>query len=319
MDTEQVSTRIEQLVDHLRASKDSQITLGDVAGVTEVLLATMRRYFNSLDISLYEEMRALSDHIKRARSEISELQPDDLKETRIPRAGKELEAIVQSTEEATGTIMDAAEEIMSADSSDIDAYKQTVDDACMRMFEACSFQDITGQRITKVVSTLTHIEERLSTLQTAWGPDIQDAKRDGEPEVEQVIDRQDEVKAGLLNGPALAGEGIDQSAIDSLLSGDDAGEAPAAAAEPAPEAEPEPAAAAEPEPEPAPEPAAEATPEPASEPAPESAEAEPAEAAAEKPDEKKKKKPATDTADDVEELAAAGEEVSQAEIDALFD
>lgn len=319
MDTEQVSTRIEQLVDHLRASKDSQITLGDVAGVTEVLLATMRRYFNSLDISLYEEMRALSDHIKRARSEISELQPDDLKETRIPRAGKELEAIVQSTEEATGTIMDAAEEIMSADSSDIDAYKQTVDDACMRMFEACSFQDITGQRITKVVSTLTHIEERLSALQTAWGPDIQDAKRAGEPEVEQVVNRQDEVKAGLLNGPALAGEGIDQSAIDSLLSGEDAGEAPAAAKPaPEPEAEPEPEAAAEPEPEPAPEPAVEATPEPASEPASESAEAEPAEAPADKPEEKKKT-PAKDTADEVEELAAAGEEVSQAEIDALFD
>jgi len=279
----------------------------------------MRRYFNSLDISLYEEMRALSDHIKRARSEISELQPDDLKETRIPRAGKELEAIVQSTEEATGTIMDAAEEIMSADSSDIDAYKQTVDDACMRMFEACSFQDITGQRITKVVSTLTHIEERLSALQTAWGPDIQDAKRAGEPEVEQVVNRQDEVKAGLLNGPALAGEGIDQSAIDSLLSGEDAGEAPAAAKPaPEPEAEPEPEAAAEPEPEPAPEPAVEATPEPASEPASESAEAEPAEAPADKPEEKKKT-PAKDTADEVEELAAAGEEVSQAEIDALFD
>jgi len=64
--------------------------------------------------------------------------------------------------------MDAAEEIMSADSSDSGAYQTAVNDACMRIFEACSFQDITGQRISKVVRTLTYIEDRLNKLQQAW-------------------------------------------------------------------------------------------------------------------------------------------------------
>ncbi len=159
-----VSGGLELLVDHFRADPERSVSLGDVAAVTEVLMSSMQRYFSTVDVSMYEEFRNLAEHIAQARCEISELRPNDLKETRLPRAGAELDAIVQATEEATGTIMDAAEEIMGADSSDADAHQALVTDACMRIFEACSFQDITGQRISKVVGTLTYIEDRLNML-----------------------------------------------------------------------------------------------------------------------------------------------------------
>jgi chemotaxis protein CheZ len=117
-----------------------------------------------------------------------------------------LEAIVASTEEATGTIMDAAAE----------NYVEAINEACMRIFEACSFQDITGQRITKVVNTLTYIEERLHGLQDAWGPDIEDA--DGAaPEPGKDDDARPD--KDLLSGPALDGEGILQDQVDDLLNG----------------------------------------------------------------------------------------------------
>ena len=215
MDTDDVSSGIKQLVDHLRTNQSTNVSLGDIAGVTEVLLATMRRYFNSIDTTLYSEFRGLSEYIQRARSEISELRPNDLKEEKIPRAGLELEAIVTATEEATGSIMDAAEEIMSADPAS-ENYGETVNDACMRIFEACSFQDITGQRITKVVSTLTYIEERLHGLQDAWGPDIADAEGEA-PEIAGHEDARPD--KDLLNGPALDGEGIKQDQVDDLLNG----------------------------------------------------------------------------------------------------
>ncbi|MFP6774051.1 MAG: protein phosphatase CheZ [Alphaproteobacteria bacterium] len=215
MDTEKVSAGIEQLVDHLRANDSVQVDLGDIAGVTEILLATMRRYFNSIDTTLYSEFGGLSEYIQRARTEISELRPNDLKQEKIPRAGLELEAIVASTEEATGTIMDAAEEIMSADAA-AENYVEAINEACMRIFEACSFQDITGQRITKVVNTLTYIEERLHGLQDAWGPDIEDA--DGAaPEPGKDDDARPD--KDLLSGPALDGEGILQDQVDDLLNG----------------------------------------------------------------------------------------------------
>ena len=151
---------------------------------------------------LLNEVRALSAVITRARGEIAEIRPNDLKAEKLPRAGKELEAIVRSTEEATGAIMDAAEAIMSANPS------QELVDHCTRIIEACAFQDLTGQRITKVVTTLTTVENRLHSLEAAWG---------GVADSHHAEARDEEDDARYLNGPALAGEGHDQASIDALF------------------------------------------------------------------------------------------------------
>ena len=216
---DELPKQIELLVDSLRKDKDSRLSLGDVASVTEVLIATMQAFFRSIDTSIYRECRALSEYIANARVEIASLQPVDLEDSHIPRAGLELDAIVQQTEEATHTIMEAAEEIMGADPADTDAYQATTQDAVMRIFEACSFQDITGQRISKVVETLSHIENRVLELRDLMGITEDDIRvaRENHPEEEK-----DENKR-LLHGPALEGEGIDQSAVDDLM-GDDGAE-----------------------------------------------------------------------------------------------
>jgi len=209
-DAGELTRQVGALVDHLRGDPARTISLADVAAVTEILIASLHRYTRSIETALYRECQALSDHIVRARTEIAEIRPKDITERRIPRAGQELAAIVQATEEATSTIMGAAEEMMSADASDAAVLKGVVDGACMRIFEACAFQDITGQRIAKVVNTLDFIEGRLNSLRTgtfAAGGEAEEAP------LEAADDRQ------LLNGPALAGEGIDQGAIDALMGG----------------------------------------------------------------------------------------------------
>ena len=79
-------------------------------------------------------------------------------------------------------------------------------DATTRIYEACSFQDITGQRITKVVSTLKTIEVKVDSILAAFG-----SRREGfapaplpDPET-------------LLNGPQLPANAMDQTDIDKLL------------------------------------------------------------------------------------------------------
>ncbi len=180
---------------------------------------------------LYRDCRDLATYIAKARREIAYMRPDEMKTERLPRAGKELEAIVQATEEATQTIMTAAENIIAADRGHPDAYRETIDGACMRIFEACSFQDITGQRITKVVHTLTYIEEKLNTLQAAWGPDLKDAIG-----IEDEVAPDDESR--LLNGPALAGEGVSQADVDALMAADSQPAGGKAAPSPKPAAKP---------------------------------------------------------------------------------
>ena len=159
--------------------------------------------------SLYRDCRDLARYIANARKEIAQIRPSRLKQEKIPRAGEELDAIVKATEQATNTIMNAAETIMGSPGDEA-----VINDACMEIFEACSFQDITGQRITKVVKTLKHIEERLDGLQAAWGAELGfEEPEEEEPEGEEA----------LLNGPQLEGEGIAQDDVDRLL--EEAGEA----------------------------------------------------------------------------------------------
>ena len=156
--------------------------------------------------SLHQDCEDLANFIMAARSEIAEIRPNDLKQEKLPRAGKELDAIVEATETATNQIMNATEKIMSARVTDADV----VNDACMEIFEACSFQDITGQRISKVVSTLNYIEEYLARLTKAWGHHMDKAAA-----AEAGAEGDDE--SALLNGPALDGEGVNQDDIDTLF------------------------------------------------------------------------------------------------------
>ena len=211
---------IEPLVDRLRAGDHLPIALPDVAAVTEILMRSLESYFKSIDLTLYKECQDLADYIEDARAEISSLSPDHDDSAGIPRAGQELDAIVEATESATDTIMQAAEDLMSFDSDDFDEYKNHINDEVMKIFEACSFQDITGQRISKVVKTLNHVEDRVSKLIAILGVTSESAVSKGsKPIIDPTTgELNDEVSdEDLLNGPALAGEGIDQGEIDSLL------------------------------------------------------------------------------------------------------
>lgn len=247
----------------LREDRHSRLGISEVAAVTEVLVSTAGRYFNSLDTAIYQEFNNLSEHLSTMHDEIAKVQADKIKGDKLPSAGQELDAIVKATETATDSIMEAAEDMMGADIADPAAYKAVVDDACMRIFEACSFQDITGQRITKVLTALTYIEERISQFVTmANDAGIESDNTDDGPSGDEA----------LLNGPQMDGTGVSQDDVDAMMNGtppeaeaapEPAPEPVAAAPEPAPEPEPEPVAAA-PEPEPV---AAAPAPEPA--PAPE--------------------------------------------------
>ena len=275
---------------------------------SEALVALMRGFFQQLDKRRSEEFRVIAGYIAKAKDEIREMRPHDISQDRIPTAGAELEAITRDTEVATNNIMNSAEAIMGADISDPQAYKAMVDDEVMKIFEACSFQDITGQRVSKIVNVLKQIEERVGRLANTLGVD------DGGPtEMTAEEKRRQDL---LLNGPAIGGPETKQNDIDALFDGGfdsfDAVEAAAPVAEaPAPVAE-------APAPKPAPAPVAEApkpAPAPAPKPAPAPVAAAPAPAP--KPAPAPAPKPAPAPVPAAPAADAAGN--SQDDIDALFD
>jgi chemotaxis protein CheZ len=144
------------------------------------------------------------------RQEIAALGVNELKDARLPGAGQELDEIVRATENATNSIMACAEELLAADASD-PAFADNVQDVATRIFEACAFQDLTGQRIAKVVETLRVIESRVARFASAVRlPDEAPVTGD---EAARAACRRDLI----LNGPQAKGVAIEQDAIDALL------------------------------------------------------------------------------------------------------
>ena len=207
----EVAQKVRGAIETLRDSNVRERPLVEVLELSHQLADAMKFFFGSLDQTIQGEFRYIADFIAKARDEISELCPNEIRDERIPGASMELDAVVRDTEKATEAIMSEAETLMGMESSDA-AYKAAVDDAMMRMIEACSFQDLTGQRVNKVVTTLRHIEERVTQFSQALG--VQDAERE-ETEEER---RQREL---LLNGPAMNGPEVKQDDIDSMFDQND--------------------------------------------------------------------------------------------------
>ena len=205
------ASHFDRLVEFLKQKREN-VTFHDIISLAEVAAQSLQSFFQAMDAKVYRELREIAGYIDSMRSEIGALQVNDLKNSRIPSAGEELGAIVQATEQATNTIMECAEAVMGADESDPAAYKALVDEKMMIIFEACSFQDITGQRVSKVVETLQHIEQRV--VRFADVMKVKDLEGFITEKERESNERKEKL---LLNGPQLAGAGVDQSDVDKMF------------------------------------------------------------------------------------------------------
>lgn len=157
-----------------------------------------------------DERQLLLAYVKAARKAIAELRPTDIRFNRLPSAMSEIGMIIETTETAANQIMDSVDAIMAAP-ADLEPveYRQFVEGKCMSLMEACAFQDLAGQRSTKVIETLLHIEDKLGALAGLLG-ESEEAPEEAPPPPANEDDL-------LLNGPSMPGEGVDQDEIDRLF------------------------------------------------------------------------------------------------------
>ncbi|MGD0104868.1 MAG: protein phosphatase CheZ [Rhodopila sp.] len=179
-----------------------------ITEVVRAVLTTISDELTAKETSLLREVEELGRMIASTKSEIAALRVDDITDHHIPFATDELDAIVQHTAHATDAILESCEmldEVSSTVSGESAAKLQA---ATTKIYEACSFQDITGQRITKVVTTLKTIEQKIAHIIGAFGATAAAARGS----TGQVA-----TDADLLNGPQLPANAMDQSDIDKLL------------------------------------------------------------------------------------------------------
>ena len=155
-----VSATIRSELHELRAFVDRRI-----AELSMEIHATV----DLMDFSEYN----LSGQLNAIRDQITSLVGVPAAATR--NSGLELEAVVQATEAAANRIMEAAEAIgdwLNEGRSDPDAVL-AVTEKVNAIFEACTFQDITGQRIRRAIQHLQQVETMLTTMVPA--KEVQDA------------------------------------------------------------------------------------------------------------------------------------------------
>jgi chemotaxis protein CheZ len=176
------------------------------------VLGTLSGDLTATEASLLAELEALGREVARAKTEIAALRVEDINESHIPKATDELDAVVEHTASATNEILDACEGLERLQSELPAAASEKLAEAVTRIYEACSFQDITGQRITKVVSALKVIEARVAAVTARFGHAGEAPPADLDTPAEPVTEGR-----ALANGPQLPTAAASQEDIDRLL------------------------------------------------------------------------------------------------------
>jgi chemotaxis protein CheZ len=199
-----------QRIAALRAEQGDTVAFDDVASVVESLVTSLDGDISAIDARVQHEVQALVDYIANAKRELAALQPAEIPKHDIPVATDELDAVVRHTETATNTILECAENLGALASASGGEVGESINAIVTRIYEASNFQDITGQRINKVVRALRHIEEKVIMLARAFGENIEPSR--------PPLDKR-EGDAALLNGPQLPQTANSQDDIDALLAG----------------------------------------------------------------------------------------------------
>jgi chemotaxis protein CheZ len=189
----------------------SQPPDGRIEAAVRAVLDTLAGDLTATEAALLAELEALGRTVARAKQEIASLRVDDITEAHIPAATDELDAIVGHTAQATNEILDCCETLEGVAAKVAPAEAEALQGAITRIYEACSFQDITGQRIGKVVAALKAIEGRIGAVAERFGAA---AGQRGAP---PPADPAETEGRRLANGPQLPGAGVSQAEIDRLL------------------------------------------------------------------------------------------------------
>jgi chemotaxis protein CheZ len=203
-----------------RAMETPEQATNHALAETQALLETYRAQILQCE-KLKVELDLIHDAINRTKREIAVLHGKSFQGDEMAKVNGELGAVVGGTEHATQQILEATEAIdqaATALSKNISPEQQKllseeIQERVVSIFEACNFQDLTGQRISKVMTTMKFIEQHINEMMNIWGG-VDAIKAHAPP----IVDAR-EGDAKLLNGPKLDGDvgHASQDDIDAMF------------------------------------------------------------------------------------------------------
>jgi chemotaxis protein CheZ len=221
----EIMKELRAIREQMGASRRSELV--EDGGVTSIeaanaqaLLETYRARIEQCE-KLKVELNLIYDAINRTKQEIAVLHGKSFNGVEMARASGELGAVVGGTETATQRILEAAEaidqsaaalsKITSADQQQL--LSEEIQERVISIFEACNFQDLTGQRINNVMTTMKFIEQHVTVMMDIWGG------IDAIGALAPSIGNNEVGDISLLNGPKLDGDAghASQDDIDAMF------------------------------------------------------------------------------------------------------
>ena len=184
---------------------------------TQVLLTALSRIEKSIAIhrepteidKFRLDVLEMSRAIAKTHAEIAAIKPNELGGGRLFQASGELDSIVSATEQATSEILAAAEKIQETawtlrESGVEGSVCDGLDERATEIYMACSFQDLTAQRIRKVIDALGFLEKRVNTMVDIW----QFAEEPGDE-----TSYKPDVTSGTILDPAMSQADVDDALV----------------------------------------------------------------------------------------------------------
>lgn len=148
--------------------------------------------------ALYAQIEDICRHFKEIRNEAADI----IETSAMPDAALHLNDVLQATEEAALVILESASAVslLAEDPGIPEPVRDKIAEQISRIYEASGFQDISGQRIKRVLTHLSALEMQLTRLSDTARGAAQQRPADA-----------------LLNGPQLAAIAPSQADIDKLF------------------------------------------------------------------------------------------------------
>lgn len=197
----------------MRDTNGERVSLNEAAGFASLLLGSVQTA-KGADPADQEGVRDLANYVRHAKDAVAAARPEAIANDHVPAALAELVAVIEATEEATGVFLEAAEQLQTLSEGLPEEVTAKLCAITTAIYEASGFQDIAGQRISKVQGVLKEIEDKVAKMTDAIGYQPDPNAPQSEPATGAGHGTCD---GDLLAGPALPGTGSTQEDIDAFF------------------------------------------------------------------------------------------------------
>lgn len=223
----------DQLVESLKESITASVEKEISAKLSNALLEG--EFYRRVNDDLQQGLKEIYQEVKAARggTEIkcieAEIDPEEL----FSETSDQLDAVLRTTEKAAVEIIDIVENLQELQGTvativkgfqsggvtkenrqQLKAINDTLGMDLQNIMVSLSFQDLTGQRIVKIINSIRQIEKIVREVMLSTGLMIQQREEEPEKDFDALSEEAKSEATSKLEGPT---EGTNQGDVDDLL------------------------------------------------------------------------------------------------------